>query len=65
MTDTVAHLLLWAEVVEPARRVRYRTALMPEALFDDGLVVSSTRRALAAESKTAQGALFSVDLSAR
>ena len=61
--DTVAHLLLWAEVVDSAKRIRYRTALMPEVVFDDGLVVLSTRRALAAESKTAQGALFSVDLS--
>lgn len=62
MEHTVSRLLLWAEVVDPSKRIRYRTPLMPEALFDDGLVVLSTRRALAAESTTAQGTLFSVDL---
>jgi hypothetical protein len=58
----VAHTLVWAEVVDLAARVRWRTTLLPEIVFEDGVVVLSSRRALAAESKSAPGDLWSVDL---
>jgi hypothetical protein len=61
---TVAHALLWTELVDTEKRRRFRTPLLPEILYPDGLVVLSTRRALAAESRAAPGELFSVDLAA-
>ncbi|MBX3190895.1 MAG: hypothetical protein KF819_28125 [Labilithrix sp.] len=59
---TIGQDLIWAEIIDTERRVRFRTPLMPEIFFPDGLVVLSTRRRMAAESKTAPGELFSVEL---
>lgn len=59
---TVAQNLIWAEILDTEKKVRWRTPLMPELFFPDGVVVLSTRRALSAESKTAPGELTSVDL---
>jgi hypothetical protein len=64
LKHSVGQALIWAEIVDTERRVRLRTPLLPEVFFPDGLVVLSTRRALAAESKAAPGELFSVDLAA-
>lgn len=59
---TVAQNLIWAEILDTEKKVRWRTSLMPELFFPDGVVVLSTRRAMSAESKTAPGELTSVDL---
>lgn len=62
--DGVAQNLIWSEILDTETKTRWRTALMPELFFPDGVVVLSTRRAMAAESKTAPGELTSVDLAA-
>lgn len=62
--DGVAQNLIWAEILDTEKKTRWRTPLMPELFFADGVVVLSTRRAMAAESKTAPGELTSVDLAA-
>ncbi|MFO0564169.1 MAG: hypothetical protein U0263_00830 [Polyangiaceae bacterium] len=53
---------IWSEVVDLTRRVRYRSSRLPEIVFDDGLVVLSTRTRLSAESRDAPGELSSVRL---
>lgn len=60
--DGVAQNLIWAEILDTEKKTRWRTPLMPELFFADGVVVLSTRRAMAAESKTAPGELTAVDL---
>ncbi|MEJ7734893.1 MAG: hypothetical protein WKG00_37610 [Polyangiaceae bacterium] len=61
---TAARSVVWTEIVDLERRTRWRTPLLPEAFFPDGLLVLSARRALAAETKAAQSALYSTDLAA-
>ena len=58
----VSHNLIWSEIVDVEARVRWRTTRMVEAFFRDGVAVLSTRRSLTAESKTAPGDLYSVDI---
>lgn len=59
---TVARTLVWTEIIDTERRARWRTPLLPEVVFKDGVVVLSSRRALAAETAAAPSDLFSIDL---
>jgi hypothetical protein len=58
---SVSQTLIWSEIVDLDKKVRLRTNLLSEIVFADGLVVLSSRRALAAESKAAPGEIWSVD----
>jgi hypothetical protein len=61
----VSQRLIWAEIIDTETHLRYRTTLMPEVIFDDGVVVLSARRSLSAETKATPGDIFAVDLLAK
>lgn len=55
---------LWSEIIDMQTRVRMRTTLRPEVIFDDGLAVLTQQRKIAVESKVPAGRLVVVDLAA-
>jgi hypothetical protein len=58
--NSVTQYVIWSEVLDIASRIRYRSARLPEVLFDDGWVVLSDRRRLSAESRATMGPLHTV-----
>jgi hypothetical protein len=59
---SIVQSLIWSEIVDVDRRIRFRTRLRPEIVFDDGVVVLSSRWVSAAESPTPRGSITSTDL---